>query len=544
MEEKRLYDFFSELGLSKRKAEIYIYLSKKGVQKAQSIATHLGIDRAQTYRLLRSLKHKGVIEETIESPTRYLAIPIENLIEAHLKDKKSEIASLEAEKMDIIDYFKSVSKREPESPMAKFQIITGRNGIYTKILQMVNNCRREVAYLTTNLGLVQEDTFGLLDRFLETAEEKKDLRFKMLANISQENLSTIKNILKRISESSLDIEWRHTIVGSSYYPRFVIEDDREILLHVSSKDKQINSSKDDHGLWVSSKMFVSTMKASFNEIWRNAINVNERIKELETGIPLEKTLVINEPIDTRRKLSKVLKEAENEIILILSSVGLNKLRDKDQLKKYSHKGIKFRIMAPIDLDNLGSAQELSKLYKIKHVSINYLTMMIVDSKHLFIFKAPSLEEKLTSPFYLRNTFYTNDKKFVERVKEFLNDIWKRGTSISELGSVGSRAKNVANVSESDNIFEVMEIMLKNNVRSVLVTRNSKTVGIIDQKDILNKMLKTKNDTTKIIAKEIMSTPILIVDAEEPLITALKTIKEKQIPRLAVMKNGKLVAMLS
>ncbi|MEJ2242170.1 MAG: helix-turn-helix domain-containing protein [Candidatus Bathyarchaeota archaeon] len=457
MEEKRLYEFLDEIGLSKRKADIYIYLSKKGVQKAQSVATHLDIDRAQTYRLLRSLKQKGVVEETIESPTRYLAIPIEKLIESYLKDKKTEVNNLEAEKTNIISYFKSISKKETETPMAKFQIIPGRNGIFAKILQMVEESKKEVSQITTNLGLIQEDTFGLFDRIIKIAEENNE----------------------------------------------------EILLYVSSKDDQITSNKDDNGLLVASKMFVSTLKASFNELWNNAVNVDNRIAELETGTPIERTIIIKDPTKAQKKIAKILKEAKNEIILILSSIGINRLLDDNLFKEYPRKDIKIRIMAPIDLDNLEAAQKLSKFYEIKHVPISYLTMMITDGQHLFIFKAPPLNEKINVPFYLTNTFYTNDKKYVERTNQLLDDIWKRGIYLSDIGSIRSMEKTNLNVLESDTISKIVNIMIKNNVRSVLVTKNNETIGIVDQKDILTKIIKRNKDPNTTYANEVMSIPIYI-----------------------------------
>jgi sugar-specific transcriptional regulator TrmB/CBS domain-containing protein len=544
LDEKTLYEILNELGLSKRKADIYLFLSRKGLQKAQPIAAYLGIDRAQSYRLLRSLKQKGMIEETIESPTRYIAIPIEKLLEAHLNDKKSEIANLEAEKTNIINYFKSISKKETATPMAKFQVVTGKNGIYTKIEQMINESKKSVSGLTTSLGLIQEDMLGILDIIIESAQEKKDVKFKMLANITNDNLDTIKDIENRLPTNNANIEWRHTINGSMNYPRFIIKDDEEILLYMTTKDQQITPLKEDNGLWVASKMFVSTLKSSFSEIWRNAINVNARINELETGTPIEETTVIKEPVDTQRKINKVLESTKKEIMLISSSVGVNKLWDNNLFQECTKRGVKFCIMAPIDLDNLGAAKELSKFYKIKHVSISFLTMLVADQKHLFIFKAPPLEEKMIAPFYLRNTFYTNDTKYVERANELLKDIWKRGTLLSEICSGGSMGTPVVEVLASDTILEVVEVMLKNNVRSVLVTKNNSIRGIIDQRDILDKVIEARKDPTKTVADEIMSTPILTVDSDEPLIAALKTIKEKGIPRLAVMKQGKLIAMLS
>jgi signal-transduction protein with cAMP-binding, CBS, and nucleotidyltransferase domain len=201
-------------------------------------------------------------------------------------------------------------------------------------------------------------------------------------------------------------------------------------------------------------------------------------------------------------------------------------------------------MSPIDLDNLESANRLTKLYEVKHVSISYLTMMIADGKHLFMFKAPLSEEENKYPFYLRNTFYTNDQKYVERASELLNDIWKRGTLVSEISSGGPMGTPIVEVSSSNTILEVIDIMMKNVVNLVLVSENNTIKGIVDQKGILEKVLIGRKDPKKTKASEIMSTPVLAIDSDESLMEALKTISVKRIPRLAVMKNGKLIAMLT
>lgn len=173
LDEKRLYDILRELGLSKKQADIYMFLSRRGPQKANTVATHLNIDRAQIYRSLKILQEKGILELTIEAPTRYIAVPIEPLIESYIKGKKNEVTSLEVEKTELINYFKSISTKEQEYPMAKFQIITGKNGIYTKISQMVTQSRKEILSLTTSAGLIQEDIAGVQDTIIETARKKE-----------------------------------------------------------------------------------------------------------------------------------------------------------------------------------------------------------------------------------------------------------------------------------------------------------------------------------------------------------------------------------
>ncbi|MDG6222238.1 MAG: CBS domain-containing protein [Candidatus Bathyarchaeota archaeon] len=541
VDENKIYEVLDEIGLSKRKADIYLFLTQKGLQKAQSIASYLGIDRAQTYRLLKSLKNEGILEETIETPSRYNAIPITNLLESHIINKKREVASLEEDKESIINYCNSLNRKKTAPSVAKFQVITNTDGVYKKISQMVDAASSDVSALTTSTGLIHEDAYGITDMIMAFGKKKKNIKFRLLANITQDNLEIAKNILKHLPLSR-NVIWKHTSVGSKHYPRFLIKDDEEVLLYMNQNEKKYGYSKEVNGLWVASKMFVSTLKRAFVDIWSNSVDINDRIKNLETGVPLKETIVIKDSIETEKKIRKILENAENEISLISSSVGIIKLDENNFLEKYSQEKLKLRLMASIDFDNLSAAKNLSKIFEVKHVSINYLTIMTVDGKHLFIFKAPPPDVEIKYPFYFAETFYSNDENYVERVNELINEIWKRGTAISEVGSANSFGAPLVEVSESIITRDVIKTMLSKNAGTVFVTSDNNIIGLIGQRDILNAIMTT--DIDKVKAKEIMSTPIITIKSNQSLINALDAIETKKFSRLAVIKNGQLVAMLS
>jgi len=541
VDEKKIYEVLDEIGLSKRKADIYLFLTQKGLQKAQAIASYLGIDRAQTYRLLKSLKREGILEETIETPSRYNAIPITSLLESHIDNKKSEIESLESDKESIINYCNSLNRKKIAPSVAKFQVITNTDGIYKKISQMVDSANIDISALTSSTGLMHEDAYGITDLITDSGQKKKNIKFRMLANINQNNLEIIKNIVNHLPAPN-NVVWKHTSAGSKHYPRFLIKDDEEVLLYMNQNEKQLGYSKDVNGLWVENKMFVSTLKRSFIDIWNNAVDVKERIKQLETGIPLKETTVIKNSIEIGKKIRKILSNAQNEVILICSSGGIIKLDENNFLEKYNNGKLTVRIMASIDFDNLSAAKKLSKNFEVKHVSINYLTMMIVDCKHLFIFKSPPPEEELQHPFYFGETFYSNDENYVERVNELINEVWKRGTAIADVGSAHSFGAPLVEVSKSMTIPEVIKTMLSKKVGTVFVNDDKHIVGLIGQHDILKAIIT--RDIDKLEANEIMSTPIITIQSNQSLINALDVIQSKRFSRLAVMKNGKLVAMLS
>jgi len=247
-------------------------------------------------------------------------------------------------------------------------------------------------------------------------------------------------------------------------------------------------------------------------------------------------------------LAKVLKafgSAKEDVIAITSSQGINNILENDIFAKHCKKGLKCRLMAPLDLDNLEAAKKLSGTYEIKHVPINFLTMMLIDNKYLFMFKSPPLNEWTSdSVFYMGDTFYTNDSKSIERVSEMLNDAWKRGMEISQLTSQPGMKLPTVEVSSEDTVSKLVEAMLRNNVESILITENCKPIGVISDRELLREIVDSGKDPEKTLARDLEYTPLITLEESQSMADALKAMHEKGAPRVAVVKNGQLVSMLT
>jgi CBS domain-containing protein len=202
-------------------------------------------------------------------------------------------------------------------------------------------------------------------------------------------------------------------------------------------------------------------------------------------------------------------------------------------------------MASIDSDNLETAQKLSARYEIKHVSISYLTMMVVDNKHLFMFKKPSLSEMANEyGFYLVDTFYSNDPSSIERVSEMLNDIWKRGIDIEEISSQAGIKMPTVEVSTAETASKLVSTLLQKGVNSILITENQKPIGMISDRDLLREIVENQKDPKKTRAKDLTYTPLIMLNSGESVMHALKVMHEKGMKRAAVVQNGQLVGMLT
>jgi sugar-specific transcriptional regulator TrmB/predicted transcriptional regulator len=520
-----------------------MFLAKSGVQSTSFVAKRLKMERVQAYRTFKKLQEKGFIEATLERPTRFTIVSFESLVDSFISAKKNEVTSLTDQKQPLLTAWQAISAPESEYPVAKFSIITGKKKIHAKMLSMIEESNAEVIVLTTALGLIQEDIAGIFDTAFISSQER-NIPFQIITEISHDNLKVVERIDKNISEENLNIKIHHVNMSSKFFPRFLIKDEEEAILYAPFGNEASVLNLEDEGLWINDKMFISVLKAFFVQMWQSGVEASRRIDELKSGIPLGETLVIKDPEEAWSRVTEVLESAKKDIVIITTSQSINRLSENDPLINYYKKGLKVQLMASIDLDNLEPAQRLSSRYEIKHVPISYLTMMLVDDKHLFMFKMPPLNDVGTeSAFYLPDTFYSSDPSQIERVSEMLSDIWKRGIDISEISNQAGTKLPAIEVSTTDPVTKLVEKVLQNNVTSILITENHKPVGVINDRDLLKEIAEEHKDPNKTLAKNLDYTPLIILQGDESMITAMKLMEEKGMKRAAMVKNGQLIGML-
>jgi sugar-specific transcriptional regulator TrmB len=268
---KALRDF----GLTDRESQVYLFVAKKGILGASCISKSLGKHKAQIYQILKNLQNMGVIEATLESPVRFAAVPFDRVIDLNIKKKKAEINFLVEEKSDLLTQWKSVSSEKPITAAEKFMVIEGRNSMYSRILQMIEDAKKEFLCMTSRLGVIRADQAGIIDAIIR----KRNIHFRILVDISEENLDVLRRFVKN-SIKSPNIRQINPV--SSTIPRFVVRDEEEALFSIAPRESSSIHDQDETSLWTNSKGFsVMYAKAFFDELWRSSTNANDKMKEIE-----------------------------------------------------------------------------------------------------------------------------------------------------------------------------------------------------------------------------------------------------------------------
>ncbi len=155
---------------------------------------------------------------------------------------------------------------------------------------MVKKLKQELLAVTTNHGIIQAEQAGLIKEGLDKAEILQAVErggmmpvsARILTQISKENINIMRQVGKRVSEKHLNMELRDVNSSLKLYPHFYIIDEEEALFFITPKEDSSVTKRHETGLWTNSEAFVCTLKAFFEDLWHDAKDINEKIREIET----------------------------------------------------------------------------------------------------------------------------------------------------------------------------------------------------------------------------------------------------------------------
>jgi signal-transduction protein with cAMP-binding, CBS, and nucleotidyltransferase domain len=105
------------------------------------------------------------------------------------------------------------------------------------------------------------------------------------------------------------------------------------------------------------------------------------------------------------------------------------------------------------------------------------------------------------------------------------------------------SKNVLTIDKSASLQDAALNMRKSNVGCVIVTENTKPIGIVTERDFVTKVAADgKPLFTEIY--EVMSSPLITISPEETVWEAAEMMKEKRIHKLAVKKNVQIIGIVT
>ncbi len=469
MSQEKIFRTLSEFGLTKVDAKVYVFLAKRGPKKAGDIAKALKISKQQLYPSIKSLQSKAIVNSTITHPARFSAVPFEKTLDLFAQAKLKEAQSIQQNKTELLTDWQSVVVKEAEDNSAKFTVIEGRKYVYSKIQQMVNDTKKQLSTVTSVPSLIRAYQHGILESAFNHPLKSK-VKFRFLANLTEDNFSTLKKLLEKAPKTRFNLKGRNPELGLKLSPRMVIKDNEELLFFTSPQSEEYSC------LWTNCEELVNSFSVVFEDLWRNSTDIKKNISSISSKNIKSKTK------NTRaeaiyRKFENILHLAREEIICFTAPEEIINLVKKAQILK-SGKGL-VKIMASITQENLEGISRLPKNVQVRHVPQTCIETFVIDGKHLFQFKLPSVTNDFTARSAI-DPFYSDDIQYVSKMKKRLYDIW------------GDACEPSSSTIES--IMEQYGFIIGSSFPPLRKLKGfnvfTEDLGKISEKDVLNKIINS------------------------------------------------------
>ena len=100
------------------------------------------------------------------------------------------------------------------------------------------------------------------------------------------------------------------------------------------------------------------------------------------------------------------------------------------------------------------------------------------------------------------------------------------------------------VSKHAAVMDAVQTMTENNVGIVAVLENDELVGVLSERDVVQRVVARGLDPARTAVQDVMTTEVLLGDADEDCRFAMVKMDRANIRHLPILSKGRVVSMLS
>jgi sugar-specific transcriptional regulator TrmB len=307
-------EMMSDFGLTHNQAKVYIATAQLGLASVGQISKLSKVRREDVYRVLPKLEKMGLIEKLLGTPTKIRATPIKEAIAALVKreeEKASErVTRLKVKTKEFLRDF-DVNSLKPAvfTEEANFALISQRDGILTKALNMIESSTEELNLTCSTTKLMQ-----LIYTFSDQLRKaiKRGVKIRIIAE-APESGSFLPRILEEQIAPGNSADLRYTNLATTHY---VLSDFAQALVGTTIEGNMA----DTPCLWTDNKSLVSLLQGNFENLWHSSLDW----KNIPTDSVPEKLTTILEQLKTSNHVILVYDspEAKRDILFNYLKMGL------------------------------------------------------------------------------------------------------------------------------------------------------------------------------------------------------------------------------
>ncbi|MGZ4911442.1 MAG: TrmB family transcriptional regulator [Halobacteriota archaeon] len=255
-------------GLSEKEAQLYLHLLKYGPKTPSPLAKSLNTYREDAHRTLTSLIDKGMVHPSLDSPTIYAAVDLDNALESAVQKQQSELREMEKRKRELQELSKQQRFR-PSDEVSTFKIIKTMKELISVSIPLIDSLQEEWLIAVPAIMTVFASLFGVNEAASEFI--KRGGKVRAIIDISYQTIEPVREMI------SIGEEVRHI---DQHGITFVVFDKKVAMSTINAEITRISLNAPAFGLWTDDQAYAQYLASTFEMLWNQALDAEERIQQL------------------------------------------------------------------------------------------------------------------------------------------------------------------------------------------------------------------------------------------------------------------------
>ncbi len=264
-----IINYLQDFGLTEKEAKVYYILSRLGSASANQVSSASQYNRLQTYRSVKGLLDRGLVEISLERPRRYTPLKIEHAISLLEQDAENKIVQLESKKPLLLQKWSEV----PDFPVSRasytFRIIQGSKNVFKFAIMLYESAEKEIDIIVKGNELIRWVLEGADDSLQK--KTSKQVMARAITEFDKHNIMAIRRFLE-----FCDIRHAYPL---NIVP-LVLIDGREVLICLNGN----NQGELENAIWTNHPELVGMLNGFFNILWANAKDGKLMVEQIEQTV--------------------------------------------------------------------------------------------------------------------------------------------------------------------------------------------------------------------------------------------------------------------
>ncbi|HLF06908.1 MAG TPA: helix-turn-helix domain-containing protein [Thermoplasmata archaeon] len=406
-------------GLSPYQARLYLNLLEQGEGSAGQLAKRAGIPRGRIYEILRVMESRGLVNVSPEKPTRFSAMPADEMLERHSQQLRKEADEIARDRITIETMFRP-ERTEANEPPPRFHVVRGRRQVASRFRTLARGAVKSVE-MQLSAEAPAEVRQTVANAVTEAFARRVGLR---MVSCFDETVPVVLQVLAK------KVPGRLRLIHAPQALNLLVADRRSLLLWNARQRGGDPAGEEEIAIMTDDESTVRSFHELFDERWASAGDPGVVIERLRAGAPLEGFKLLRSSGEAFDRYQESLQRARRTVLDFTSAARLAQLAAGSPQVVDKPSGPALRDLVHVSADAIAGLKQFHPRAIIRHLPLDFgLRFTVVDQRECFIFSPLSTGDDARSPY--ADTLYSDNPEVAKVYQAVFEHLWAQSVPVQE-----------------------------------------------------------------------------------------------------------------